>query len=132
MFSNGINLNAASYNNVFSTSSGSLFVPVKPSAVIYSQLDYVHGTAAKSGQNGVPLNKVRILNTLINQLVSMKQKTSAPSEEEISGMSEEQKDALIKEYQQQIKSAVSNTAQPAGYGFAGLMPEAGSVVSVNA
>ena len=92
MFSNGINLNAASYNNVFSTSSGSLFVPVKPSAVIYSQLDYVHGTAAKSGQNGVPLNKVRILNTLINQLVSMKQKASAPSEEEISGMSEEQKD----------------------------------------
>lgn len=132
MFSNGINLNAASYNNVFSTSSGSLFVPVKPSAVIYSQLDYVHGTAAKSGQNGVPLSKVRILNTLINQLVSMKQKTSAPSEEEISGMSEEQKDALIKEYQQQIKSAMNNTAQPAGYGFAGLMPEAGAVVSVNA
>lgn len=132
MFSNGINLNAASYNNVFSTSSGSLFVPVKPSAVIYSQLDYVHGTAAKNGQNGVPINKVRILNTLINQLVSMKQKSAASSEEEIAGLSEEQKDALIKEYQQQIKSAMTNTAQPASYGFAGLMPEAGAVVSVNA
>ncbi|MBQ0039536.1 MAG: hypothetical protein KBS64_03840 [Treponema sp.] len=132
MFSNGINLNAASYNNVFSTSSGSLFVPVKPSAVIYSQLDYVHGTAAKSGQNGVPLSKVRILNTLINQLVSMKQKTSAHSESELNGMSEEQKDALIKEYQQQIKNAMTNTAQPATYGFAGLMPEAGAVVNVTA
>lgn len=132
MFSNGINLNAASYNNVFSTSSGSLFVPVKPSAVIYSQLDYVHGTAAKSGQNGVPLSKVRILNSLINQLVSMKQKASIDSKAELEGLSEEQKDALIKEYQQQIKTAVSNSAQPSTYGFAGLMPEAGVVVNVNA
>ena len=89
MYSNGINLNAASYNNVFSSSSGQLFVPVKPSAVIYSQLDYVHGTAVKNGQNGVPLSKVRILNTLINQLVSMKQKTTSHSDEELSGMSED-------------------------------------------
>ena len=132
MYSNGINLNAASYNNVFSSSSGQLFVPVKPSAVIYSQLDYVHGTAVKNGQNGVPLSKVRILNTLINQLVSMKQKTTSHSDEELSGMSEEQKDALIKEYQQQIKTAVTNTAQPSTYGFAGLMPEAGAVGNVNA
>ena len=132
MYSNGINLNAASYNNVFSSSSGALFVPVKPSAVIYSQFDYVHGTAVKNGQNGVPLNKVRILNTLINQLVSMKQKTSTHSESELELMSEDQKDALIKEYQQQIKATVSNTAQPSTYGFAGLMPEAGAVVSVNA
>lgn len=132
MYSNGINLNAASYNNVFSSSSGTLFVPVKPSAVIYSQFDYVHGTAVSQGQKGVPVNKVRILNTLINQLVSMKQKTSTHSEKEINEMSEEQKDALIKEYQQEIKNAVTNAAQPATYGFAGLMPEAGAVVSVNA
>ncbi|MCQ2249465.1 MAG: hypothetical protein MJZ50_10700 [Treponema sp.] len=131
MYSNGINLNAASYNNVFSSSSGSLFVPVKPSAVIYSQLDYVHGTPVSQGQKGVPLNKVRILNALISQLVTMKQKPSHTSEETES-MSDEQKDQLIKEYQQQIKTAVSQTVQQGSYGFAGLMPEAGAVVSVSA
>ena len=62
----------------------------------------------------------------------MKQKTTSHSDEELSGMSEEQKDALIKEYQQQIKTAVTNTAQPSTYGFAGLMPEAGAIVNVNA
>lgn len=133
MYSNGINLNAASYRTLFSTSSGSLCVPVKPSAVIYSQFDYVHGTATEHGQRGVPINRLRILNTLISQLISMKQKP-ALSEEEATGLSEEQKDELIKSYQQQIKTAIaaSSAQGQAVYGLAGLMPEAGAVVSVSA
>lgn len=133
MYSNGISLNAASYRTLFSTSSGSLCVPVKPSAVIYSQFDYVHGTATEHGQRGVPINRLRILNTLISQLVSMKQKP-AISEEEATGLSEEQKDELIKSYQQQIKTAIaaSSAQGQAAYGLAGLMPEAGAVVSVSA
>ena len=125
MYSNGISLNAASYRTLFSTSSGSLCVPVKPSAVIYSQFDYVHGTATEHGQRGVPINRLRILNTLISQLVSMKQKPA---------LSEEQKDELIKSYQQQIKTAIaaSSAQGQAAYGLAGLMPEAGAVVSVSA
>lgn len=133
MYSNGISLNAASYRTLFSTSSGSLCVPVKPSAVIYSQFDYVHGTATEHGQRGVPINRLRILNTLISQLISMKQKP-ALSEEEATGLSEEQKDELIKSYQQQIKTAIaaSSAQGQATYGLAGLMPEAGAVVSVSA
>ena len=49
MYSTDITLNAASYQTVFSTSSGSLVVPVKPSAVVYSQFDYVQGTPAAKG-----------------------------------------------------------------------------------
>lgn len=129
MFANGINLNAHSYNSVV-TASGSLCVPVKPNAVIYSQFDYVHGTPTKPGQNGVSVDKVKILNTLISQLVSMKKKDSV-SKEDVGGMTEEQKDNLIKQYQQEIKNAVAaQSASAAPYGLAGVMPEAGTVVSV--
>ena len=84
-------------------------------------------------KRGVPINRLRILNTLISQLVSMKQKP-ALSEEEATGLSEEQKDELIKSYQQQIKTAIaaSSAQGQAAYGLAGLMPEAGAVVSVSA
>lgn len=131
MYSNGIRLNAASYGNLFSTSSGTLCVPVKPSAVIYTQLDYVRGTATAQGQKGVPVDRIRILNTLITQLVSMKQKASV-TENDATGLSDEQKDELIKAYQQQIKNAMAAASQPQSYGLAGLMPEAGAVVSVSA
>lgn len=130
MYSNGIRLNAASYGNLFSTSSGTLCVPVKPSAVIYTQLDYVRGTATAQGQKGVPVDRIRILNALITQLVSMKQKASV-TENDVTGLSDEQKDELIKTYQQQIKNAMA-ASQTQSYGLAGLMPEAGAVVSVSA
>ncbi len=131
MYSNGINLNAASYRTLFSTSSGSLYVPVKPSAVIYSQFDYVHGVATSQGQNGVSINRIRILNTLISQLVSMKQKSSL-SENDITGLTDSQKDELIKTYQQEIKNAIAASSQSRTYGLAGLMPETGTVISVSA
>lgn len=131
MYSNGLTLNAAPYKNLFSSSSGTLFVPVKPSAVIYSQFDYVRGTAASSGQNGVPINRVRILNTLINQLVAMKKK-DALSKEDIGQMTDAQKDELIKTYQQQIKNAVAAGTAANNYGLTGLLPQAGTVVSISA
>jgi hypothetical protein len=130
MYSNGIRLNAASYGNVFSTSSGTLCVPVKPSAVIYSQFDYVRGTAVSQGQKGVPVDRIRILNTLISQLVSMKKKNS--SSEDFSILTDEQKDELIKEYQNQIKVSLSNAARAQSYGLAGVMPEAGTLISISA
>ena len=134
MYTNGISLNASSYKNLFTSASGQLYVPVKPSSVIYSQFDYVHGVSAGADGKGVPVNRIRILNSLIHQLMSMK-KQGAPSalnEEELSDLSEEQKDALIKNYQQQIKDALASGSQPATYGFAGLMPETGSVINVQA
>ena len=131
MYSNGITLNPSSYKNLFSSASGILNVPVKPSAVIYSQLDYVHGVSAGRGENGVPINRIRILNTLINQLVSMKKESSV--QKDFGGLSEEQKDSLIKSYQQQIQNEVARVqSQPASYALAGLMPETGSVISVMA
>lgn len=136
MYANGISLNASTYKNLFSSASGTLYVPVKPSAVIYSQLDYVHGVSAGADGKGVSVNRIRILNTLIHQLVSMK-KSSSPNHD-LNSLSDEQKDALIETYQKEIQKAVnaaSATAEitaPGTYALAGLMPEAGSVVNVTA
>lgn len=132
MFSNGVNLNPSSYKVLFSSSSGVLNVPVKPSAVIYSQFDYVRGVSAKSGQNGISVDRIRILNSLINQLVSMKKSKSA-DENELSQLTDEQKDKLIETYQKEIEREVAAAqVQPASYGIAGLMPETGSVISIMA
>ncbi len=136
MYANGISLNASSYKNLFSSASGTLYVPVKPSAVIYSQLDYVHGVSAGADGKGVSVNRIRILNTLIHQLVAMKKSTV--SSDDLDYLTDEQKDALIETYQQEIRNAV-NAAQttpevsaPGTYGLAGLMPEVGTIVDVSA
>ncbi len=129
MYSNGIRLDAHSYNSIVSSNSGSLSVPVKPADVIYTQLDYVQGRAAERGRSSVPAIKVRILNTLISQLVSMKKK-DALNPDEIASLSDEQKDEMIKQFQEEVKTTIATVnAQPAPYGLAGVMPEPGAVVS---
>lgn len=127
MYSNGVSLNASSYQNVFSSSAGTVVVPVKPSAVVYSQLDHVHGVASKHG-SGVPLTKVHILNTLIGQLESMKKKPAVTGDDLV-GLSDDQKDELIKMYQEEVQTSIANAKN---YGFAGLLPESGTVISISA
>ena len=132
MYNNGISLNAASYRSVFTAgaSSGRLYVPVKPGLVKYAQLAYVHGTAAKEGQKTVSLDRIHILNTLIDQLVSMNKKEM--SKDDVTSLTDNQMDAIIKSYEEQIHSALALAQQPQTYGLAGLMPEAGALVNITA
>ena len=71
---NGISLNANSYNysGLVSSGHGKLYVPVAQSNVIYAHFDHVTGVAAKPNQSGVSISKIQILNSLLNQLISMK------------------------------------------------------------
>jgi hypothetical protein len=132
MYNNGISLNAASYRTIFTSgsTSGRLVVPVKPGLVKYAQLAYVHGTAAKEGQKTVSLDRIHILNSLIDQLVSMSKK--AMSKDDVTALTDQQKDAIIKSYEEQIHSAIALAQQPQTYGLAGLMPEAGTLVNITA
>ncbi len=95
------------YNRYAAVSAvgGKLYIPVPPKQVIYSQFEHISGFAAPGNQTGVTVDKVQILNTLIDQLVSMKQKEMpAQTGTELSG---HQIDTLIKDYQSKIRSAVS-------------------------
>ena len=128
---NGISLNANNFNysNVVSSGGqGKLYVPVAQSNVIYAHFDHVTGVAAKPNQQGVSISKIQILNSLLNQLISMKNqpKLDVKTEE----MSDSQLDALIQSTQSKIQTNVQ-IAEATGYGLAGAAPEAGAVFSLD-
>lgn len=126
MYANDINLNASTYKSFFSTtSSGRLYVPVKSNVAVYTQFEHVRGTPAENGQRGVPVDRIRILNTLIDQLISMKK--DAVPKEDVFALTDSQKDALIQSYQKEIQRSLSVAQLPGTYGLAGLLPEPGAL-----
>ncbi len=125
MYAKDISLNASTYNTVFSSSSGSLHVPVKNSVALYTQFEHVKGTPAEKGERGVSVSRIRLLNTLIDQLVSMKKNVATTKS--IADMDDFQVDSMIYTYQKQIKNTIALTG-PSSYGLAGVMPELGAVV----
>jgi hypothetical protein len=130
MITNLSSLNAYSYNSFFSGTSvsGKLYVPVKPAAVMYAQFDHVSGIAASGSQTGVSISKIQILNTLIDHLARIR---NTPHTADTSAISPEYADALIKNYQAQIRSAVENTGT-AQFILAGAHPQSGALFSISA
>jgi hypothetical protein len=122
------NLNPYSYNS-FATggATGKLYVPVNPGAVIYAQFDHISGVAANSGQYGVSISKLQILNSLIDGLSALKNK---PKSDVDTTISDRQADVLIKQYQQQMAQALLTPAAP--YILSGAQPVTGGLFSFNA
>lgn len=118
------NINAFSYSSMIGGSSGKLYVPVNKAALIYSSFDHVQGVAAKSGQNGVSISKIQILNALIDHLSSVKNQPK----ESITDISDQQADALIKSYQQQIQQ----TVQANTFVYGSVAPQPGGLFSLDA
>ena len=131
MMTNISNLSPYSYNGIASGgASGKLYVPVNPANVIYAQFDHISGVAAKKGQHGVSITKIQILNTLIENLAKIKTQSSS-SEYQQMHLSDEQVDVLIKNYQQQIKHAVTQ-AQSVQYTAAGINSLSGALFAIDA
>jgi hypothetical protein len=83
---------------------GRMSIPVSPSTYIYSHFKHVSGTPAPEGTQGVNINKLKILDTLIEQLSKMKNRPSADFS--IPGVSDEEHiNKLIEQYQKQIQAA---------------------------
>ena len=123
-------LRSASFGMLDSASSGGrAYFPVSPSQYLYSQFEYVGGTPSDDG--GVPLTKLKILNTIIGQLISMRNAVGASSSAELEllgeGASDEEIAAKIVQYQQEVQSMAENMQNPF-FGF--LMPETGLVVNI--
>jgi len=91
---------------ITASKSGRMSLPVSPGLVIYSHFKHVSGTPAPEGTSGVNITKLKILNTLIDQLEKMK---SQPAGDlgVINEQDENRLNALIDQYQQQIKTASS-------------------------
>jgi len=83
---------------------GKTSLPVSPGMVIYSHFKHVSGTPAPEGTKGVNISKLKILDTLIEQLSKMKNQP-APELSSMSETDEKRINALIDQYQKQIKAA---------------------------
>jgi len=84
--------------------SGRTSLPVSPGMLIYSHFKHVSGTPAPEGTKGVNISKLKILDTLIEQLSKMKGQ-DAPEMSNMSETDEKRINALIDQYQKQIKAA---------------------------
>ena len=118
--------NAYSYSGAVGSSgaAGKLYVPVSKSALLYSHFDHVSGVAARSGQEGVSISKIRILNSLIDRLSAIKNQPK----ESVTDISDDQARVLIDQYQKQIQQTVAQ--QP--YVLAGAKPQAGALFAIDA
>jgi len=98
---------------ITASQAGKASLPVAPGLLIYSHFKHVSGTPAPEGSQGVNINKLRILDTLIEQLSKMKNKPHIEFGNYDSN-DEKRIDALIEQYQKQLKTASSvSTYTPA-------------------
>ena len=74
MVSNYVPLSTLSYTAMTSISAGGrAYLPVDTKQVVYSHFQYVSGVPRTKDQNGISIGKLKILNTLIDQLVRMRE-----------------------------------------------------------
>jgi hypothetical protein len=92
---------------------GRMSLPVSPSAYIYSHFKHVSGIPAPEGVRGVAINRLKILDTLIEQLVRLR-KQPEPSWGAAGETSEGRLDALIEQYEKQIRAEKAAAIQAAG------------------
>jgi hypothetical protein len=88
---------------------GRTSLPVAPSSYIYSHFKHVSGVPAPEGVAGVTINKLKILDVLIEQLNQIK-KQPEPAYTMASPVSDKQIDALIEQYENQIRQAKAASA----------------------
>jgi hypothetical protein len=119
MTTNINSLNADSYGNLFAggtSGGGKLFVPVRPNEVIHTQFDHVAGVPAAPKGEGVSVSKIKILDTLIDQLIAVKNQPDAMKEQQ--NVDGGNIDALITAYQERLSAALnqakSNPFMPTG------------------
>jgi len=105
-------------------------LPVAPSAAIYAHFKHVSGVPAPDGVQGVNINRLKIIDTLIEQISRMKKQpdfSDAQPLTDISGQSDEKRiNALIDKFQNQVRQAV-NTGSP----YTPAMPLTGAVFNIS-
>lgn len=93
---------------------GRMSIPVAPSAFIYSHFRHVSGVPAPEGVRGASINKLKILDVLIERLVQLKKQTD-PAMTAGGSASEDRIDALIEQYEGEIRQAQAAVSAPLPY-----------------
>jgi hypothetical protein len=126
-----MNTGAISYPNfpsigyaISAAQGGRMSLPVSPTVYIYSHFKHVTGVPAPEGTQGINISKLKILDTLIEQLVRMKKQPS-PYFGEPGENAEKRIDALIDQYQKQIHSA-----QAAATPYTPVAPASGAFFNI--
>jgi len=92
---------------VSASQNGRMSVPVSPTTYIYAQFEHVTGVPAPEGVQGVNINRLKILDTLIDQLSQMKPAAPVVNTSEIDG---EQIFSMIEQYHDQIRNIQESRA----------------------
>lgn len=117
------NLNTMKYESLSaSNNAGKLYVPVNKTALMYSHFEHVSGVAARAGQNGVSINRLRILNSLIERVADIKNQEPVT----VKSVSESEVEKMIAAYQNEMKNAMKNT-----YALSGARPLPGQLFSLH-
>jgi hypothetical protein len=103
-------------------------VPVKPSQTVFAQYRHISGVPASTGQRTVPLSKVQLLNSLIDNLQRLKNDPSYASA--AAQTSPERTDALIEQYASELHQVIKSV--PAAFGAMGSASGAGMIFALTA
>jgi uncharacterized protein TP_0700 len=129
MVSNYASLSTLSYAAMTSISAGGrAYLPVDTNQVVYSHFQYVSGVPRAKDQNGVSIGKLKILNTLIDQLVKMRENertnelfTAKPDDKTL--------DAMIEYVNTKIHTEIALSKNT---GYASSLPETASLLDLTA
>jgi len=106
---------------------GRISLPVAPAMYIYSQFRHVSGVPAPEGVQGVSINKLHILDAMLNELAQMRQ-SPKPFFDVQGDTPEKRLNSLLEHFQAQVRqSHMVNTANP--YHIAA--PQAGAAVNLS-
>lgn len=92
-------------------SAGRLSLPVSPGQLLYSNFQHVSGVAAAPGEAVATIDRLKILDVLIESLSSMKTEPLAAAEKP-NGLSSERIDALIQQYGSELRSSAVAPVTP--------------------
>jgi len=123
-----MNIGAVTTNtfpNIYAISAAGsrVAVPVSPSAYIYSHFEHVSGVPAPEGESGVNINKLKIIDTLIDRLSKMKKE--AVYMDDMQGQNEENQINALLEKIRTVQAA--NAKNP----FAPATPSIGTIFSLS-
>ncbi|OQX29101.1 MAG: hypothetical protein B0D92_05495 [Spirochaeta sp. LUC14_002_19_P3] len=104
-----------------------MYVPVRPSQTVIAQYRHISGTPAGQGQQTMPLSRLQLLNSLINNLNT---KNTGSELSPLSNISRAQADSLIKQYAAELHKAVKR--MPESFGTPGSLVDTGIVFQLRA